>query len=232
VATEEQEIIYTKRPLVVVVPHLGDKQFNKNPFTKSLRFNNFVLFRCGSFAKCHNILKDNLRSDTIEPYTARKFPRPDFVPIPSHNNPPIEVTEEQHDRVTEIKTEKTGSLEEMKKETLVSSEVICNLKVVKSMQLATETEVNQKLITLPFNRRVKRESNKTLLLDLDNTLVHTINPSFDYSFTSLSQDRIKTVFYKSDEQFNFNAIKVIIRPNAIKFLKEISKIYEIIVLLV
>ena len=75
----------------------------------------------------------------------------------------------------------------------------------------------------------KRSTNKTLLLDLDDTLVHTINTNFDYSMVNIDYNRAKTVIYKDDNSLNFTAIKVIVRPYAVKFLEELSKIYEIIV---
>ena len=91
---------------------------------------------------------------------------------------------------------------------------------------ATPEEIIEREIVLkPSNKK----SGKTLILDLDDTLIHTINPLFDYSALNISYGRAQTVMYKNNEGPSFETIKVIIRPHALKFITELSSLYEIIV---
>eukprot|EP00826_Nyctotherus_ovalis_P042302 TRINITY_DN4333_c0_g1_i1.p1 TRINITY_DN4333_c0_g1~~TRINITY_DN4333_c0_g1_i1.p1 ORF type:complete len:274 (+),score=28.54 TRINITY_DN4333_c0_g1_i1:117-938(+) len=227
--TADCTVVYIRKPLLVAVPHLEDKQFNKNPFTKCAQHKHFTLMRCVSF-KCLDNFEGRLHIDTVFPLTARRFPRPDFVPVPSHVQPPSEMSEEHLDSITEKELSKNDILEEeAKTDSLwISEEMEYNFSIMKTLQLPTETETHSKQVFLPFAHK-GCSSNKTLFLDLDNTLTHTINPSLDYSFVSSLQGRTKTVLYKSEEHGSFSAIRVVVRPQAVRFLEEVSKVYEIVV---
>lgn len=227
--TADCTVVYVRKPLLITVPHLEDKQFSKNPFTKCAQRKHFTLTRCVSL-KCLDNFGEKLHVDTVFPLTVRKFPRPDFVPVPSHVQPPSEMSEEQLESTTEKELSKKNTLEEEAKinDLWISEEMEYNFSIMKTLQLPTESETRSKQIFLPFARK-GRTSNKTLLLDIDNTLAHTINPSLDYSFVSSLQGRAKTVLYRSEEHGSFSAIRVVVRPQAVRFLEEMSKAYEIVV---
>lgn len=77
----------------------------------------------------------------------------------------------------------------------------------------------QRTSYLPRIQRFKDKDKKTLVLDLDETLVHS---SFD---KCPNPDIVLSVNFEGKE----NKIYVKVRPGAIDFLRKISKIYEVVV---
>ena len=71
-------------------------------------------------------------------------------------------------------------------------------------------------------------SNKSLVLDLDETLIHLMNQPNDPHIVSLHFD-IFNLKLRRKNYYITNNMEIIIRPFAREFLKEISKYYEIIV---
>ena len=71
-------------------------------------------------------------------------------------------------------------------------------------------------------------SNKTLILDLDDTLVHTVDETKKYSQKDLKDAEVNIVHYYEPKKGVKIDIKFIIRPFALSFLQEISSYFEVI----
>jgi len=91
-------------------------------------------------------------------------------------------------------------------------------------QLPSAEDVLLKQIALPGDY----SSKKTLILDLDDTLIHTINPAFNYASIGVTHSNVKTALYQ-DAVLEVYSVNFVIRPYALQFLKEMSEIYEIVI---
>lgn len=109
----------------------------------------------------------------------------------------------------------------------LTREVQYNFTIMRLLNKATLEEIKAREVDLEL---VERKSNKTLVLDLDDTLIHMINPKFKYSSMNVCHASARTVIYKDQDTPTFNSIKIIIRPYALKLLEELSQLYEIVVL--
>lgn len=89
-------------------------------------------------------------------------------------------------------------------------------------------EIRKKLTLLPFFPKV--ESSKTLLLDLDETLIHVIDPKINYVSMNIPIATAKDIIFEDKLKNKCYPMKFFIRPFAIKMLRELSKIYEIAVM--
>lgn len=110
-----------------------------------------------------------------------------------------------------------------------SLEIRQNFQVMSTIVAATADEVKAKLIVLPPKGLEGKLTKKTLLLDLDETLIHTINPKNNYNLINVKQENCKTLFLKDPSNTMVCSIKVSIRPYAMKLLQEMSSIYEVVV---
>ena len=110
-----------------------------------------------------------------------------------------------------------------------SREVEHNFAILRKLLLATPEEVALKMLPLSNSETIGRTSKKTLFLDLDDTLVHTINPYFDYTSLNVAHTDVKTVLYQDSTTSEIFSIKVVVRPYAVQFLRELSSVYEIVV---
>ncbi len=88
-------------------------------------------------------------------------------------------------------------------------------------------EVAKKSLVLP-EVPVKHCLN-TLLLDLDDTLIHTMDSSIDYSKVNINYKDVKQTTYMDKRTNSLISIKTILRPYAQEFLKEMRGFFEIVV---
>lgn len=204
-ANTKEKVFYCKRLLNIFVPDMGSKQYQKNPFTKFVHDSTLTIIRQTSLldrnpknmlTKCSN--------------TMLKPPNPVQIPKPCRLD-----MEDWHSWIFYEESDNEDDAEEIKEANLMylSKELESDFKILQTLKLPTEKEIKAREVKLPFNDKT---TNKTLVLDLDETLIHAISMS-NYSATDTLNDRTRT-------------IKVIIRPYAIEFLKELSKLYEIVVL--
>lgn len=223
----DDSAIYQRKPLNVNVPDLGSAHSKKNPFTKCVHGNTFTSTKPAILydSKIENAL--NKRSNTI---TIEKvgFPRPTPVRIPMPGAFDAEGQDEACARMSEEAEKSVAQGNEEERKTGMSDEVEHYFKVLQRLALPSEQEAKLYKVALPLQSRA-RSSDKTLVLDLDETLIHTISSSFDYSDFNAFHEKLHTTFYKNNETKCISTIKFIIRPHAINFLKELSSIYEIIV---
>eukprot|EP00826_Nyctotherus_ovalis_P032132 TRINITY_DN2594_c0_g1_i2.p1 TRINITY_DN2594_c0_g1~~TRINITY_DN2594_c0_g1_i2.p1 ORF type:complete len:271 (-),score=18.88 TRINITY_DN2594_c0_g1_i2:311-1123(-) len=199
----------------IAIPYMGDTQFRNNPFR---RFS-----RPGS---CGDSLSGGKSVITSKHYANSAY-------IPSAERPSYEFrTSLTRPKVSPNKHEQDS--EEVKHSDSVpytikmTREVEQNFSVMKYLRLGSIEEVKFKEVAL--GTKSKRASDKTLILDLDGTLIYTLDPSLNYSAIDICHEQAKLVLYKDNNNSNEVSIKVLIRPHAIELLKELSKIYEIIVL--
>lgn len=96
-----------------------------------------------------------------------------------------------------------------------------------TMPLITSTDYSPYKLKLPDFPKV--QTNKTLLLDLDETLVHVIQEFIDYSSVKINTKGLKSVFFKHPITGAINILKGAVRPFASKLIEELGNIYEIIV---
>ncbi len=108
----------------------------------------------------------------------------------------------------------------------LTREVEHNFQQISKGKMTTMEEVLLRQVVLPGDGPI---SKKTLILDLDDTLVHTINPAFNYAALGVVHTNVRTTLYQ-DPSFEVFSINFVIRPYAIQLLKEMSQLYEIVVL--
>lgn len=230
----EEEVYYCKKALKVAVPVMGDEQSRKNPFSKGAQDSTLSSTQHGTLFKLDEVNALNKRSNTVR--TAElQFPRPASTQIPK---PCRSSTEQPDDCFDWLVDNETGSGTEEEKVAAVgkhraraSKEVEYNFKILRTLPLPSEEEVKLREVELSCGCGNIRSSDKTLILDLDETLIHTINVSLDYSAVNIPQKKVHSIFYKDQEDPSINIVKVIIRPYALDFLERLSQTYEIVVLL-
>ena len=108
----------------------------------------------------------------------------------------------------------------------MTPEVEYNFNLMRKLDSTSTEEIKTKSVEL--SSRSKHSSNKTLILDMDETLIHSVKSYLDYSKLNVTVDEARTLTYR-DNDFTFKNFKVFIRPHAIRLLKELSELYEIIV---
>ena len=91
---------------------------------------------------------------------------------------------------------------------------------------STSEEIQARITMLP-DLKSKKLSNKVLFLDMDDTLIHSIKPG--EKLVNIAEKFIHTIQYFEPGNPNIVDMKVIIRPFAIRFIEEMSSIYEIVV---
>lgn len=207
--------IYIKKPLKHSIPHLNNMQASKNPFHKS----SFTL----SLTKSSTINTDH-----------RSFP--EYTPAPELPSWPRPVSE----RVSKPGVQEDLSLDddwEHFGETAVandcfaekglSQEVMFHFSAMRALPVTEVKEVEKR--TVELGKKPKGSSGKTLVLDMDDTLIHTLVPLFNYSRINVDHENAKTVIYEDSASSTLFSAKVIIRPYAIQLLQELSIIYEIVI---
>ena len=247
-----QELFYTKKPLLIAVPHLGDLQSRKNPFNSSQHLSTFFPTKSQTLLTLNEVVAAKFRANTVCNLKKMEYVRSQSsqVPIPARLTTEMSesITEDSCDWIVESEPEKaedeSDSLDEEIKRgekpaldekvaplrAKMNREIEHNFMVMRSLIPATTEEVEVRKVKL--DSYPEATSGKTLLLDLDDTLIHTINPSFNYSAMDVTHSTYHNVMYKDTEDSSFYSIKVVVRPHAIRLLKELSSIYEIAVILV
>ncbi len=239
------EVMYSRKPLTFILPALRESQAAKNPFKKFVRMSTMDTISVartlpqgidGSyFKKFHSLTPTEQHRAKI---SLEKVPKPSlFVSEPLDTDPDCEdskgtAAEETKGPQREAKEkEKSQAEEEQQQESgyelKLTKEVLHNFKELEKIGFIPIEEVSKKYVVLPETKG--KLSNKTLVLDLDDTLVHTLDPSLNYSAIRIDKNEIKTAMYMDQSSSTMVSIRVIVRPNAIKFLQELSPIYEIVV---
>jgi len=224
---------YMRAPKKVEVPWMGDEQSKKNPFKKPIRVDTLEPKRAGTLINYQQSREKLLHASTF--VNSQSPRRPDFFTVQRHEYISSDVT----DTVTvedcecifgeQVESESDYEEEKIEKFTVykLTHEIQNNFLIMQSLEKATMEEIKIREVIL---KPAKRKSNKTLVLDLDDTLIHMINPRFTYSHLNVCHSSAQTVLYKDIDSPTFTSIKVLIRPYALKLLEELSEIYEIVVI--
>lgn len=199
----------------IAIPHMGDTQFRNNPFRRFSRPGSRGNSVCGGKGV----------------KTSKHYPSSVYIPSaerPSYEFHTSPTRPEASPEKREQDNEEAKRSDSVPYTVQMTREVEHNFSVMKCLRLGSIEEVKFKEVAL--GAKSKRASDKTLILDLDGTLIYTIDPSLNYSAIDICHEQAKVVLYKDNNNSNEVSIKVLIRPHAIELLKELSKVYEIIVL--
>ncbi len=90
----------------------------------------------------------------------------------------------------------------------------------------TAEEVAEQAVTFPSEVLTDESPRKTLFLDLDDTLVYRVEGEGLWSKGGLEA---RTIEYEDEVNSDVYMSKIILRPHAVRLLKELSELYEIIV---
>jgi len=248
----ETNMIFVRKPLQIIVRHIGDLQAHKNPFTKSTKpFSTLSPLKSATMVNQKEVAAAFMHASTIQESKKPSFPHPSSSRVPQPNILCAEigesVTEDNCDWFSETEIDSEAETErideeeskESNEETIddaikyrakLTKELEYNFNIIHSIPLVdSQDDVTLRQVSLPIRTKPVRLTDKTLLLDLDDTLIHTVNPNFDYSSIDVDHREYQPVWYRDASSPSFFCIKVLIRPNAIKLLEELSKLYEIIV---
>ena len=113
----------------------------------------------------------------------------------------------------------------LEKSTTMSKEVVDNFNIIESMREIPYEQIHKRKINLKFPP--KKETKKTLILDMDDTLIHTLRPYNDYPESQVPKS---TVIPLSFQEYGYNSyFSIVVRPYALQLLKEMSPLCEIII---
>jgi hypothetical protein len=227
---------YIRAPIRIEVPHMEDMQSRKNPFKKSSQNKTLKSKRSGTLVDYQVSSEGRVHAKTF--ITSQGPLCPTFLVVQRHET----LISDTIDSISEddcewifdeqVKPGSEESQEELKMEEYgkyeMTREIQYNFNIMRFLNKPTLEEVKAREVELGL---AKTKRSKVLALDLDETLIHMMSPRLEYSTMNVCYGSAQTVLFKDPESQTFNSIKVIIRPHALKLLKELSLIYEIVVLL-
>ena len=108
----------------------------------------------------------------------------------------------------------------------MSNEVVSNFNVIEKIDGVTMMDILRRKVVLTFPRG--RKTGKTLLLDMDETLIHTLNPGVNYP-KSYQMGKIHTLNFIDPFNYIEDKIDIVIRPYAVNLLQEMHPLCEIII---
>lgn len=217
----------TRKPLVFILPALDsteefDDSLKDKLVAKTLPFKFDLLHP--SATQSENTIKKWL---SFTP-TAQKRTKIDMIKIqkPStfENENSLSPSFEEEMINIELKEEQKSS-EEGKFQVKLTKEIEDNFKQLPEIGFIPMEEIVKKFINLPV--MPGKQSNKVLFLDLDDTLIHTMNPKLNYKAIKINPNDVKAIMYSDAFSKSVISVKTIIRPFLSVFLKELKPIYEI-----
>ena len=244
------ETTYCRKPLTFVLPALKESQAAKNPFKRPFKFSTMTKLKAEEIKTSSTMPTALKKFQSLTPTQEKrtrinldKVVKPSLFTGDSIEGHDASFDEENHNKINnivedhkeEIKKSEAKKTEEKKQEAYpeydfsLSKEVLFFFSELQKIEHISMDEVSKKYVLLPDIKG--KLSNKTLLLDLDDTLVHTIDPTLNYSTIKIDKSELKAAMYVDPFQSSIVSIKVIIRPYALQFLKELSLLFEVVVLL-
>ena len=113
------------------------------------------------------------------------------------------------------------------KNKIVSDYIKRQFRIISTLRPTINDELKNMSVKIPQPR--KKVTNKTLIVDLDNTLVYAMSPKM-FSIKRISDEiDVRSVSYVDSSKKTLVELKVLIRKYALDMLKELSEFYEIIV---
>ena len=132
-------------------------------------------------------------------------------------------TLELHPNYTQFDLQELSTKEIDKMSSLFTEEIIYNFQIIQSLTPLESWEISSIAVALP--KAPEKKELKTLVLDMDETLLHTKSPYLDYTKVDISLEDIR----KIDIPYVAKEYSVILRPFLQTFIRELAKLYEIIV---
>ena len=231
------DVTLLRKPLSFILPILHESQAEKNPFKRnyikasSLKMDRNPTTEIAKSGSNANGLKKTGASTPAAQGRAKasleKTPKPSLF----SSEPADEAEQDNHSMAAAVKEEKKIDTKERlpEYEVVLTREILYNFKELDKIGLTTLQEINNRSVILP---EVKgRSTSKTLILDLDDTLMHTMDPQLNYSSLQMDSDAIKQVRYADPLTTSLVSTNVVIRPGAAGFLKEVRSLYEVVVIL-
>ena len=231
---EKTTVAYIRAPLKVAIPSLGDLQSHKNPFSKPKAYATISLSGSKLLPNTQNMNLLGAHANTVPIGIGITPPHPNSVPIQRHKLPSFDIDEcitgdihsFQYDDSSELSSWGGSKIDINQYKVELTNEVIRNFKIIQSINFNTKKETKFRKVMLGKDSTNK----KMLLLDLDDTLIHTMNPGINYENIDINEGMKHNVFFKDLDTMTINSIKVIIRPYAVRLLEELSQFYEIAVI--
>ncbi|MDR3548258.1 MAG: NIF family HAD-type phosphatase [Candidatus Pacebacteria bacterium] len=230
------QISICKRSTVSTVPSVRDSQARKNPFRKLCKHRTAELpplaeeqkgTQTPTDAGCKR--KPSFSSLEVV-YRARgTFER---VPKPSSDTEAAEEDEiEEQKAIDQPKKAPLDTVPPAPDYALtLTKEVEYNFKEIEKIGVIPEEEINIRRLMLPEAKG--RSVKKTLLLDLDDTLAHTLNPRIDYEMLNVKRGEVHHTKFTDPFTGEETSVGVVARPYADHFLRELRGLYEIVVFLI
>ena len=210
----------------MIIPSLGTQQLVKNPFIRYSHIDSIPKPQSNILFTSKIPISSIHHANSICITKTMEVLDPDST---SNLNDDKHLTKFQdHKDREDGKTEEVKFIGKFK--LTMNKEIEHNFNIMKCLRLASIEEVKAKEIKIPVCTKQK-DSDKTLILDLDDTLFHSLNPAFDYSYMNIAKNEIRTIKYMNNVNKRIEQLQIIIRPYAIELLEKLSKIYEIIVII-
>jgi len=233
-SNEQGKSKYIRAPIRIDVPYMEDMQSRKNPFNRSSQPKTLEPKRSGTLIGCRTSSEKRVHVKSF--IVPQIYSCPTFLIAQRHDTLISDVTDSISEEDCEwalderVEPNNRGSYEELKTEKYgryeMTREIQHNFSIMRFLDRPTLEEVKKREVEL---EPLGIKNNKVLALDLDETLMHTINPRFEFSNTNVCYRAAQTVLFKDPESQTLNSVKVIIRPYALRLLEELSQLYEIVV---
>lgn len=211
---------YVKMRLSVYVPQMCDHSA-KNPFLKECKSkgNSLVPPSSGEFmVRCGSLYKSHLKNKTWE---VKQVQKPDALdPLnTSEILPESSVTEESKDGPTEADAGVAADKDKVGANWVDHTWLLGEFRVISQLPRIRESEIERRRVEL---RGSLPASRKTLILDLDGTLVHTTCEPLK------GDDGFRAMQISSSPGGPTYFVYIKVRPFARYFLEEMAKHYELV----
>lgn len=249
--SDEYEVVFVKKSLHFTLPSLDNMHERKNPFNKTLKLGTM---RPGMVSPRGSPEPPIVHAQTMLSPAKTFSPRVFSSQVPQPISPLTEVSDSivntlsswlsdsESDGESELNFSGEESVSSSKASIAqphpspgiyytvpLSKEVEFNFRQLQHLPSVTPGEILARSLRLPDKCLKDKRSNKTLLLDLDDTLIHTIDPNFNYAAKGVTHTGFRNLLYHDNASGQIYSIKVLVRPYAQQLLKELSSIYEIVV---
>ncbi|MDR3548808.1 MAG: NIF family HAD-type phosphatase [Candidatus Pacebacteria bacterium] len=237
-ATEEEppkHIMMCSQPSVCALPVVRDSQSKKNPFRKHSKQKTTDFSRLTTDEEYDQLLvrkgltKKPFYSTETVIYRARvAFDR---IPKPLSDTEAVGEDEDLAGKKLcfEVKADEEKVIPTVPAYALsLSNEIKANFEELKRIGYIPIEEIEKRQTSIPDTKQGLGK--KTLFLDLDDTLVHTINPRVNYDAKQVKKGEIHQVKYEDQYTHVEATASVILRPYVRHFLRELKRSFELVVM--
>jgi len=232
---------YVSKPIAVIINHDTIQKDEKNPFfhykpsikptppkAKTITHNSYTKYKVtpseGDIGPIIDYFYPNssMTSSSLPKYTTPENAGIDKKKIKKKKSLLCEIEDEESDKIVD---ELSSIIE---RQSMVTEELQCYFKIMKKICPVADTEINFRMVKIG-KFPTGKASNKTLFLDLDETLVHTFCSDISYSFDSNNSLRIRKIQFNNPESEFIGRANVVLRPFVEDMLANICNQFEIVV---